>query len=64
MSGSIGLASWFGKRAVELEVELDDVDVDLAQHGRRRQAGHAVAGVDHDLSRRPFTGARSSRYAA
>ena len=42
--------------AVELEVQRDDLEGKLgqqgiAEHGRGGEAGHAVAGVDHDLQR-------------
>ena len=46
-----GFASWFGKRAVELEVERHQIDVELLED-RQVDRGHAVGGVGGELEPR------------
>ena len=48
LAGSIGLASWFGKVPSSSKYSGSHVDVEAAEHGRRGEPGHAVAGVDDD----------------
>ena len=46
-----GLASWFGKRAVDLEAEPRRLAGQPVEQLRRDQPGHAAAGVEHDVER-------------
>ena len=50
-SSMSGLASWFGKRAVDLEAQPRRLAGQPVEQLRRDQAAHAAAGVEHDVER-------------
>ena len=50
-SSMSGLASWFGKRAVDLEAQPRRPAGQPIEEPRRDEPGHAAAGVEHDVER-------------
>ncbi len=50
-SSMSGLASWFGNRPVDLEAQPRRLAGQPVEEPRSDQAGHAAAGVEHDVER-------------
>ena len=50
-SSMSGLASWFGKRAVDVEAQTRRPAGQALEQLRRHQPAHAAAGIEHDVER-------------